>query len=60
MAEEFALDQGFFGFSTSPLVEGDLLILNLGRGKCVAAFNKHTGVLKWLSGEKWGRSYAAP
>lgn len=65
LAIEFMLDQGFFGFSTSPLIEGDLLILNLGRGGlgrggCVAAFDKLTGVLKWLSGDRWGRSYATP
>ena len=60
LAEEFDLDQGFFGFAGSPLVEGELLILNLGRGKCVAAFDKHTGALKWLSGDQWGRSYASP
>lgn len=60
LADEFELDQGFFGFSTSPLVEGDLLILNLGLSKCVGAFDKHTGMLKWLSGEEWGRSYASP
>ena len=60
LAEEFDLDQGFFGFSTSPLVEGDLLILNLGHGKCVAAFDKDKGQLKWLSGDRWGRSYATP
>ncbi len=60
LAEDFDLDQGFFGFSTSPLVESDLLILNLGGGKCVAAFDKDKGQLKWLSGDQWGRSYATP
>ena len=60
LANEFKLDQGFFGFSTSPLIEGDRVILNLGLGKCVAAFNKHTGELDWISGDQWGRSYASP
>jgi outer membrane protein assembly factor BamB len=65
LAIEFMLDQGFFGFATSPLIEGELVILNLGQGRlgrggCVAAFDKHTGVLKWLSGDKWDRSYATP
>ena len=60
LAVEFDLDQGFFGFSTSPLVEGDLLILNLGRGNTVAAFDKLNGKLEWSSGNRWGRSYATP
>ncbi len=60
LADEFDLDQGFFGFATSPLIEGDLLILNLGRDRCVAAFDKHTGRVEWLSGDQWGRSYATP
>jgi len=60
LTDEFNLDQGFFGFAASPLIEADLLILNLGRAKCVAAFDKYTGVLKWLAGDHWGRSYATP
>ncbi len=60
LADEFGLDQGFFGFSGSPLVEGDRLILNLGQAKCVAAFDKQRGTLAWLSGDRWGRSYATP
>ncbi len=60
LAEEFHLDQGFFGFSGSPILEGDKLILNLGAGKCVAAFDKITGKLEWLAEDKWGRSYATP
>lgn len=60
LAVEFDLDQGFFGFSTSPLVEANLLILNLGRGNTVAAFGKLNGKLEWSSGNQWGRSYATP
>jgi outer membrane protein assembly factor BamB len=60
LTEEFALSQDFFGFSSSPLIEGDLLILNLGMKKCVAAFDKHTGATRWVSGNQWGRSYASP
>ncbi len=62
LAAEFALDPGFFGVGTSPLIEGDLLILNLGAkpAGCVAAFEKRNGRLRWLSGRRWGRSYATP
>jgi len=60
LADEFGLDQGFFGFSCSPLIEGERLIVNLGQGKCVAAFDKHSGMLKWVAGDPWGRSYATP
>lgn len=57
---EFGVAEDFFGFSTSPLLEGDRLIINLGMGKCVAAFDKTTGKLDWVSGDQWGRSYATP
>ncbi len=60
IAREFEVNEGFFGFSTSPLVDGNLLIVNLGLRKCVVAFDKRTGALKWLSGGQWGRSYATP
>lgn len=60
LRDDFALNEGFFGFATSPLIEGERVILNLGEGKSVAAFDKRTGVLDWLSAEPWGRSYATP
>jgi outer membrane protein assembly factor BamB len=62
LAREFQVSQDFFGTSTSPLVEGDLLIINLGApgGPCVAAFDKRTGKLVWGAGDEWGPSYASP
>ncbi len=60
LAKEFTANEGFFGFSCSPLIEGDLVIINLGLGRCVAAFEKQSGALKWISGTQWGRSYATP
>jgi outer membrane protein assembly factor BamB/dienelactone hydrolase len=62
LMKEFDLDQGFFGFTTSPIIERDLLILNVGgkNGACVVAFDKNKGTVKWLSGSDWGRSYATP
>jgi outer membrane protein assembly factor BamB len=60
LAGEFGVGEDFFGFAVSPLIEGDVLILNLGMKKCVAAFNRHTGETQWISGDQWGRSYASP
>lgn len=59
---EFKAPQNFFGVGSTPLVEGDLLIVNLGApgGPCVAAFDKHTGKLVWGAGDQWGPSYASP
>ena len=57
---EFELDTEFFGFTPSPLIEGDSLIINLGMRTCVAAFDKRTGNTRWVSGNQWGRSYASP
>ena len=58
--ETFETDQGFFGFTTSPLIEGDLLILNQGGGHAVWAYDKRTGDVKWKTGDQWDRSYATP
>lgn len=60
--EEFKLTQNFFGVGSTPLVEGDKLIINVGAkgGPCVAAFDVATGKLLWGAGGEWGPSYAAP
>ena len=62
IAEEFKAPQDFFGISNTPLVEGDLLIINVGApgGPTVAAFDKMTGKMVWGAGEEWGPSYASP
>jgi outer membrane protein assembly factor BamB len=59
---EFKLEQNFFGVGASPLVEGKLLIVNVGAsgGPCVAAFDIDTGKMVWGAGNKWGPSYATP
>ncbi len=59
---EFKVPQDFFGTASTPLVEGDLLIVGVGApgGPCVAAFNKQSGKLVWGAGESWGPSYASP
>jgi outer membrane protein assembly factor BamB len=62
IAAEFKVPQDFFGTASTPLVEGDLLILNVGapRGPSVAAFHKLTGKMVWGAGDQWGPSYASP
>ncbi len=62
IAAEFKVPQDFFGIATTPLVEGDLLILNVGApgGPEVAAFDKLTGRMVWGIGDQWGASYATP
>lgn len=60
--KEFKLKQNFFGVGSTPLVEGDKLIVNVGApgGPCVAAFDTATGKLIWGTGNEWGPSYASP
>lgn len=62
LSDEFDLLPSFFGFASTPLIEGDKLIVNIGGkgGPCVAAFDKYTGEMQWGAGDKWGRSYASP
>ncbi len=62
VSAEFKVPQDFFGTASTPLIEGDLLIVTVGapRGPTVAAFHKITGKLVWGAGDQWGPSYASP
>ena len=59
---DFKVPQDFFGTATTPLIEGNLLIVNVGApgGPTVAAFEKLTGKQVWGAGKEWGPSYASP
>ena len=59
---EFKLKQNDFGVGATPLIEGDLLIVNVGApgGPCIAAFDRLTGRMVWGAGSEWGPSYASP
>ena len=59
---EFKVPHDFFGVAATPLIEGDLLIINIGApgGPSVGGFDKLTGKLVWGSGDQWGPSYATP
>jgi len=59
---EFGVPHDFFGVAATPLIEGDLLIINVGAptGPSVGGFDKISGKLVWGSGDQWGPSYATP
>ncbi|MBI2689843.1 MAG: PQQ-like beta-propeller repeat protein [Acidobacteria bacterium] len=62
LRDEFQVKQDFFGIASTPLIEGDLLIVNIGApgGPCVVAFDKRSGQMRWGAGTEWGGSYASP
>jgi len=56
----YQVEQGFFGVSTSPLVEGDLVVVNVGgKQNGIVALDKTTGKEVWTTG-KDPASYASP
>ena len=59
---EYKVPQDFFGTASTPLVEGRLLIVNVGApgGPCVVGLDKATGREVWRAGDEWGPSYASP
>ena len=59
---EYKLRQDFFGTASTPLLEGQLLIVNVGApgGPCVVGLDKGTGREVWRAGKEWGPSYASP
>lgn len=66
VAREFDMLPSFFGAGCSPLVEGGLVILNIGGrvggrgGPGVVAFDAGTGRLVWGAEKQWGAGYASP
>ncbi len=62
IAAEFKVPQDFFGVASTPLIEGDSLIINVGApgGPCVVALDKGTGKMLWGAGDLWGAGYASP
>jgi outer membrane protein assembly factor BamB len=59
---DYKVRQDFFGTASTPLIEGRLLIVNVGApgGPCVVGFDRRTGREVWRAGTKWGPSYASP
>jgi len=62
LRDEYKVPQDFFGVASTPLVEGDLLIVNIGApgGPCVVGLDKKTGKTRWGAGKEWGGGYASP
>jgi outer membrane protein assembly factor BamB len=62
LRSEYKIPQDFFGTSSTPLVEGGFLIVNVGApgGPCVVGLDKATGREAWRAGKEWGPSYASP
>jgi outer membrane protein assembly factor BamB len=58
----YKVPQDFFGTAGTPLVEGRLLIVNVGApgGPCVVGLDTATGKEVWRAGKEWGPSYASP
>jgi outer membrane protein assembly factor BamB len=58
--KEFAARNLFFGMACSPLVEGDLVLVNVGgKGASIVAFDKNSGQAIWKSLDD-GASYSSP
>jgi outer membrane protein assembly factor BamB len=62
LRSEYRVPQDFFGTATTPLVEGELLIINVGApgGPCVVGLDRASGREVWRAGKEWGPSYASP
>ena len=60
---DYHVRQDFFGTGSTPLVEGRLLIVNVGApgGPCVVGMDRLTGREIWRAASpRWGPSYASP
>jgi outer membrane protein assembly factor BamB len=58
--EDYQVPPGFFGVATSPLVEGDLLLVNVGgRGAGIVAFDRDSGKEVWKATDH-AASYSSP
>jgi outer membrane protein assembly factor BamB len=61
LLEDYSLvERSYFGVGTSPLVEGDRVLVNVGaRGAGIVAFDRNTGAEVWKATSQ-GASYASP
>lgn len=62
MSADFSLPQNFFGVGSTPLLEGDVLIVVVGKamGPAVVGLDKRTGKTLWQAGKGWTAGYATP
>lgn len=64
LVEAFEAQEGYFGFGSSPLVDGDRLIVNVGgetksKGASIVAFSVESGEVLWQVGDD-GAGYSSP
>lgn len=60
LAAEFSGKEGYFGFGTSPIVEADKVLVNLGGAKAgIVALNLQDGQIAWKSTDE-DASYSSP
>jgi outer membrane protein assembly factor BamB len=61
ISKDFRIEQAFFGVGTAPVLEGNLILLNVGgtNGAGVVAFHKDTGKTVWKSTDD-SPSYSTP
>lgn len=62
IAADFSLPQNFFGVGSTPLLEGDVLVVVVGKeaGAGVVGLDKLTGKTRWSAGKGWTAGYASP
>src|SRR5262249_33810392 len=57
--DDYRVPQGFFGVATSPILEGDNIVINVGGRGGIVAFNKDSGQEAWkAAGDQ--ASYSSP
>jgi len=60
LAKDYPFRKGFFGVATSPLIEGDNIVINIGcRTAGIVALNKKTGKESWKATSQEA-SYSSP
>lgn len=60
-SKEYNITNTYFGVGSTPLVDGDLLIVAVGApGPGVVAYDKRTGKVRWKVADDWAASYASP
>lgn len=62
LSTEYKVNQDFFGVASTPLIENDLLMVNVGApaGPSVIAINPETGKNVWQGGDHWAAGYSSP
>lgn len=62
LSAAYDVPQDYFGVGSTPLIESDRLIVNLGApsGPTVLALNLKTGETVWEAGGEWTAGYASP